>query len=338
MRRFFLTCCVPVVMLLTSALVPVEQDYIDEYARLAVSEMYRSGVPASITLAQALVESSAGRSPLAVKGNNHFGIKCHNRWKGKTMRMNDDAPNECFRVYSSPEESYLDHSDFLRGNDRYGELFDLEITDYKGWARGLSKKGYATNPDYARMLIDKVEQYELYRFDKMKPSSFKAGGRDLFGKERRDEVLPASPSRLETPTKFTDPEVFKFSLSRPVLSKNGVPFVYSMEGETLDSIAQGADLFVKELMRFNDMAYKEALLPGTVIYLRPKKRAAVKGLEKFVVDTGDVSLRDLSQRYAVKLSSLAKMNGLEPDAVLHAGDIVSLRPEPRKRNAPSKMK
>lgn len=159
--------------LLISADVTPQQRYIDKYAGIAVQEMYRSGVPASITLAQGLLESRYGLSPLAAEGHNHFGIKCHNDWKGKTMKVDDDKLGECFRVYSEDAESFHDHSDFLRYRDRYKFLFDYEVTDYKSWAYGLSKAGYATDPQYPAKLIRLVEEYDLGRFDKAKPSDFK---------------------------------------------------------------------------------------------------------------------------------------------------------------------
>ena len=142
-------------------------DYINKYKDLAVSEMKRTGIPASITLAQGMIESDFGRSRLAREANNHFGIKCHNDWTGPTIRHNDDRRNECFRKYRKPEESYYDHSDFLKSGSRYSALFYLDPADYKGWARGLKKAGYATNPDYANMLIRKIEEYNLYDFDRV---------------------------------------------------------------------------------------------------------------------------------------------------------------------------
>ena len=147
----------------------VQQQYIEKYAPVAVAEMQRSGVPASITLAQGLLESGSGRSTLATKGNNHFGIKCHSKWTGDTIHADDDRKNECFRKYKSADESFRDHSDFLRYSDRYKFLFELERTDYKGWAYGLKQAGYATDPTYASKLIKYVEDYNLSRYDTLTP-------------------------------------------------------------------------------------------------------------------------------------------------------------------------
>ena len=285
--------------------------YIERYAEIAVEEMYRSGVPASITLAQGLLESRYGQSELAVKGNNHFGIKCHN-WNGAGMYYDDDRRGECFRKYASPEESYRDHSDFLRFRDRYRFLFDLEPTDYKGWAHGLKKAGYATDSKYPQKLISLIEEFELYKYD-------------LDGGDRRQR--PDSPARLERVERLDDSrkETFHFALSRQMYSKNGVPFVYSVEGESYASIAARYNLFHKEILRYNDLKEDVTLYPGTVVYLQKKKKQAAKGLDKHIVDEDDMSLTDIAQRYAVKLSSLLRMNGFTEDYEPKEGEVIILR-------------
>ncbi len=288
--------------------------YIDRYAALAVEEMYRSGVPASITLAQGLLESRYGQSELAVKGNNHFGIKCHN-WKGKKMYHDDDRDGECFRVYASPEESFRDHSDFLRYRDRYKFLFDLEPTDYEGWAHGLRKAGYATDPAYPKKLIRLIEDYELHQYDS-KPSSWgHSSGR------------PESPNAIEQakPLDRRQRETFHFALSRQMFSLNGVPFVIASEGETYAGIADSYNLFLKEILRFNDLDREQILHPGTIVYLQAKKKRAASGLEKHVVDGDDENLWEISQRYAVKLERLCRMNGVSPDRKLNDGEVIILR-------------
>ena len=177
-----------------------QERYIARYAPIAVNEMYRSGVPASITLAQGILESRYGQSPLAAEGNNHFGIKCHNSWKGKTMLADDDRKDECFRVYDSAEESFRDHSDFLRYRDRYKFLFDFPTTDYKSWAYGLKQAGYATDPSYAAKLIQYVEDYDLTRFDRMTvDEALAAGGSQAEAPVVRDELegIPESPLKIE---------------------------------------------------------------------------------------------------------------------------------------------
>lgn len=289
--------------------------YIERYSDLAVAEMYRSGIPASITLAQGLLESGYGLSELAVKGNNHFGIKCHSGWNGKKMYHDDDRRGECFRVYDDPQQSYADHSDFLRYRDRYAFLFDYEITDYRSWAHGLKSAGYATDPSYARKLITLIEEYSLYEFDVMKHPS-----------ADQHVQIPQSPAQIQQvqPLSEKKREEFSFSLSRQLYSQNGVPFVYAMEGETYESIAASNNLFLREILKYNDADSKTDLLPGTVVYLQPKRKQAAKGLDKHVVEEGE-SLREISQRFAVRLDRLYRMNGFEEGYVPEEGQIIKLR-------------
>jgi len=364
-----------------------QEDYIRKYAAIAVSEMYRSGVPASITLAQGILESNSGMSTLATKGNNHFGIKCHD-WKGKSMKHDDDAKGECFRVYDDPFASFMDHSDFLRYWDRYKFLFEFKTTDYKAWANGLKKAGYATDPAYPSKLISIIEDYDLQKFDRMSVKDAAAysgvslsessstvssskgsnkSARQTRKEERRRkkeaknqvtvpipdlsdgividdidiydlaveqeyldptlEVLPPSPLSMEEPKRVEmSGETFKFSLSRPAYTRNGVPFVYSIEGETYSSIASSFNLFQKEILRYNDLSYQQELLPGTVVYIQPKKSSTQKGLDKYIVEEDGESLRDIAQRFAVKRESLVKMNSFSSaDPFLREGDTVLLR-------------
>lgn len=317
--------------------------YIEQFATLAVEEMYRSGIPASITLAQGLLESGFGLSELAVKGNNHFGIKCHNNWTGGRMYYDDDKKGECFRKYRSPEESYRDHSDFLRYRDRYKFLFDYKITDYKSWANGLKKAGYATDPGYPKKLINLIETYELYEYD-TKPASFAKSDRKPAKKTEKEtkrsdknadkdsikedieHQLPPTPTEIEQVKPLTDSErqEFRFSLTRQMYSQNGVPFVYSVEGETYQSIAASNNLFEREILKFNEASKGDRLLPGTMVYLKPKKGKAAKGLDKHVFEEGD-TMREISQRFGVRLDKLYKMNGMPEGYAPKEGDIIRLR-------------
>ena len=313
--------------------------YIEKYAAIAVAEMYRSGVPASITLAQGLLESGYGRSELALKSNNHFGIKCHNGWQGGKVYHDDDAKGECFRKYDNPEESYRDHSDFLRYRDRYKFLFDYKITDYKSWAFGLKKAGYATDPNYPRKLITLIEEYNLHQYDTktadfaQKHETPKAEHKvehkvEHKPKKKEDEpkTIPTPPSQLEQVkvVKVDKRETFRFSLSREMYSQNGVTFVYAAEGETYASIAEANNLFLRELLKFNDLKEDVPLKPGTVVYLQKKKKEAAPGLEMYVIEKGD-SLRQISQRFGVRLDKLCKINGIENRDVIREGDIIRLR-------------
>lgn len=311
---------------------PSKQElYIEKYAPIAVEEMYRSGIPASITLAQGILESGSGQSQLAIKANNHFGIKCHN-WKGKGMKFDDDEKDECFRVYKNPEESYRDHSDFLRYRDRYKFLFDYKITDYKSWAYGLKKAGYATDPGYPVKLIKIIEDYKLYEYDKGRKSlakhDGKTGKKEKGEKEKvkqtwkeKEEKLPMTPNELERPKAS---EEFRFSLSRPVYETNNVPFIYSEDGDTYSSIAKANGLFYKELLKFNDLTADKTLEPGTVVYLARKKPKAAKHIDKHIVE-GEENLYDISQRFAIRLDKLLKLNGFTSDYKPREGDEILLR-------------
>lgn len=311
-----------------------QEKYIEKYAPIAVSEMYRSGVPASITLAQGLLESGNGQSELARKSNNHFGIKCHNNWTGGRVYHDDDRKGECFRKYSHPYESYRDHSDFLRYRDRYKFLFDYKVTDYKAWAYGLKKAGYATDPAYPKKLIKLIEDYDLHEYDR-KPASFGRTGTEVkVGKSKKNksggenfpEEIPDAPSVIEQVKTLSESkrEEFHFSLSRQVFTQNEVPFIYSTEGDTYASIAAAYNLFGREILKFNDLDQEQELLPGTVVYLRSKKKSAAKGIDKYVMEEGE-TLREVSQRYGMKLKSIFKLNGFEDDYVPREGDIIRLR-------------
>lgn len=351
-KYLYIVSCIFAVFILMAASAP-QDDYIRKYAAKAVAEMYRSGVPASITLAQGMLESRYGQSALATEGNNHFGIKCHKDWKGKTMKVDDDEKGECFRVYDKVDDSFADHSDFLRYRDRYKFLFDYEITDYKAWAHGLKKAGYATNPQYAPQLIDIIERYELYKYDtveqgyvpepvntetkadrkKGEKTSGKSGEKEQVKKEQvKKEQIPQSPNALEEAVAYkpVKGEEFTFDMVR-VLAKNDVPFVYSMDGETYASIAKDNGLMLKEILRYNDLSSQEELLPGTIVYLEFKKSQSPKGLDKYIVESDGESFHDICQRFAVKESAIRKLNGFGKGQVaLREGDTILLRKQSRK--------
>jgi len=312
MKKFLIALCLlPALLCLAAGDDTPQERYVKKYADMAVQEMLRSGVPASITLAQGMLESGNGQSRLATQGNNHFGIKCHKNWEGKTMRHDDDARNECFRVYSSVAESYRDHSDFLRYRDRYKFLFDLERTDYKGWAYGLKKAGYATDPNYPAKLIKYIEDYNLSRFDVLNKAE--------------EVVVPLPPHRIEAPVAAMANEEFQFPLTRELYSINGVPFVYALEGETYKSIAKYYHLFHKEILRYNDLKRDVVLLPGTVVYLSFKKNHSPAGLDKYIVSEDGEDFHAICQRFALKEKSVLKLNGLKKVPVLREGDEIKLR-------------
>lgn len=263
------------------------EEYIEKYKGIAVQEMKRHGIPASITLAQGGLESGWGSSELALNAKNHFGIKCHG-WQGASYRKDAEKPNECFRKYDSPEQSYRDHSDFLRYRDRYSFLFSLESTDYTGWANGLLAAGYSTNPKYPALLINIIEKYGLSRYDQL----------------NSPQKRPESPG-LDT--------------------NNGVKFVVACSTDTYSDLAKKYRIYKADLKRYNDIQGRsEKPKPGTKVYLGSKKPKAKKGVETHIVSEGE-TYYDISQIYGIKLRSLYKYNEVGNADVPSPGDTVYLR-------------
>lgn len=276
------------------------EEYIENYKELAMREMERTNIPASITLAQGILESGDGNSRLARKGNNHFGIKCHD-WKGKTIREDDDEKNECFRKYKSVEQSYRDHSDFLVNRSRYADLFKLSPTDYKGWAKGLKKAGYATNPIYAEKLIKLIEENELYKYDQM--------------------VLAQTGGKTRKMPSFATAE---YAGGRKLYYNNRVKYILAREGDKFYNLSEELDLFEWQLPKYNDMPDDKVFAEGEMVYLQPKRNKAEAGKKIHIVQEGE-TLYDISQEYAVKLDKLAKRNGILVSTKLEAGQTILLR-------------
>lgn len=277
------------------------QAYIDKYKDLAISEMLKYNIPASITLAQGLLESGAGMSELARKGNNHFGIKCHD-WLGATTYHDDDEDQECFRAYRDAYESYEDHSRFLARQPRYKRLFSLKRTDYKGWAHGLKSCGYATNPNYAKKLIGIIELYKLHKYD---------GARkyDKFMVER-SEVKGISPD-----TKL-----------HPIHIYNKNYYLNARQGDTFKSISKEVGISYRKLAKYNERDKDDKLIPGEIIYLKKKQKKADKIYKRrpHRVKAGE-SMYSIAQYYGIRLSSLYKMNHLSPDYSIKVGDYLRVR-------------
>ena len=276
--------------------------YIKEYAPLAVEQMKKHKIPASITLAQGLLESGAGTSSLARKSNNHFGIKCHSTWRGKKVYYDDDSPKECFRAYRKVEDSYEDHSKFLTEGARYRFLFDLKITDYKGWAKGLKKAGYATDRSYANRLITIIEDYELYKYDSQGMSKREA--------RKLAKLLKKKPW-LANP--------------HQVYIANGLAYVVVREGDTFKLLGGEFDISWKKLVDYNDLHKEYVLEPGDIIYLKKKNKKAQKPYEIHVVRDGE-SMHSISQTYGIRLKYLYKMNKKKMEEyVPEVGDTLRLR-------------
>lgn len=271
--------------------------YINEYKDIAIKQMREHRIPASITLAQGLLESGAGNSELARRSNNHFGIKCGSSWKGKTVKHDDDRRNECFRVYKSVEESYKDHSLFLQ-KPRYQSLFKLDPLDYKSWARGLKACGYATNPVYANRLIDIIETYELYMLDE-----------DRHGLTRR-------------------PQYKEVKLSVHVIeSNNNTMCIRAKEGDTWKSLSKEFSMSQRKLLKYNDAIESIVILPGDIIYLEKKQKKASKVYKKnfwHKVRHGE-SMYSISQLYGIRLKNLYKLNYMSINDVIEEGDLLKIR-------------
>jgi hypothetical protein len=294
--------------------------YIDSYKDLAVSEMQRTGVPASITLAQGIIESDLGRSRLAREANNHFGIKCHDDWKGPSVRHSDDRRNECFRKYKRPEESYKDHSDFLRSESRYKSLFQLDVTDYKGWARGLKKSGYATNPDYANMLIRKIEELNLNRFD----SGIAKTGKS----DKQNEAVEIKESGLDiTKNKQAQDTVANYSLTfapSRIKEKNRIQYIVAKDGDTQESLEKEFQLLKWELERYNELKPGFKINSGQIFFLQPKRDKADIGNDFHTAAEGE-TMYMISQIYGIKLKSLLNMNRMAEGQNPATGQKIWLR-------------
>lgn len=294
-------------------------EYITEWKELAMRKMKEHGIPASITLAQGLLESRNGNSVLAAEGNNHFGIKCTPDWSGGRMYHDDDKKDDCFRKYKRAEDSFEDHSKFLQ-RPRYAALFELKPTDYKGWARGLKKAGYATDPRYPDKLIDLIERYELHKFDEGIDVTYAARTKpSATPKSERKPPRGKETNSLGTVTIGGGREVFT--------SENRVKFVLAREGETVARIAAELEQMPGWIAGWNDMAKDERLEEGQVIHIQPKRNKS-KVAATHVAEAGE-TLWGISQRYGVKLKKLAQYNNMGIADTVVAGQVVHLR-KPRK--------
>jgi LysM repeat protein len=293
-----------------------ETSYIDKYKDIAISEMKRTGVLASITLAQGMIESNNGRSALAIDANNHFGIKCHNGWNGATIRHDDERNNECFRKYRSAEESFSDHSDFLRSGSRYSFLFKLSPYDYKSWASGLRQAGYATNPDYANMLIRKIEQYNLSAYDREEKI---AGSRKTVSKRTVEtDVIDEKDMTASVGNEVITGRV------RRVMENNRIQYIIVREGETRDNLEKEFKLLRWELSKYNELENDFIPEQGQILYLQPKRDKAEPGKEQYTVAKGD-KMYQISQKFGVKLRKLYEYNRMEVGTEPKAGTKLWLR-------------
>lgn len=295
------------------------EEYIEQFKDIAISEMKRTGVPASITLAQGILETENGNSELVKKSNNHFGIKCKNTWTGETVTHDDDANGECFRAYTNAAESYRDHSDFLKANKRYSSLFNLEAEDYAGWAKGLKKAGYATNPKYPELLIKYIEQYNLQQYTLM-----------ALNKPVETDIAKAEENKTALPVEVTVESIipendFANVTNDPdkIISINKTKCVFVKKGTSLLLIANKHKISLSKLMEFNDMAQEGLLDKDQLIYLEKKARTGEK--EFYIVQPGE-TLYDISQRNGMQLKYLLEYNNLSADSKLNVKTKLFLQP------------
>ncbi|NJK98956.1 MAG: LysM peptidoglycan-binding domain-containing protein [Bacteroidales bacterium] len=290
----------------TNRITPAE--YIKTYKDIAIEEMHRSGIPASITLAQGMLESENGNSSLAKEGKNHFGIKCHD-WTGGKIYRDDDEKNECFRKYKSEYESFKDHTDFLKGRSRYSFLFEYSSTDYKNWAQGLKKAGYATNPSYSQLLIKLIEGNKLYAYDQ-----------ELLLINLLFSTRKNIPANL-----LYRMIILLFALaSHEIFYRNRIQYIVVKDGDTFGKLADELELMRWELPKYNDLPANPELKAGDILYIQPKRNRASRGHDMHVVKEGE-TMRDISQLYGVKLSRLYKFNCMDESSKLKVGDEINLR-------------
>ncbi|MGB0392121.1 MAG: glucosaminidase domain-containing protein [Salibacteraceae bacterium] len=300
------------------------QQYIDKYKNTAIQNMRNHKVPASITLAQGMLESGNGNSELAKKSNNHFGIKCHSSWKGKRTYHDDDKKGECFRVYKTVYDSYADHADFLH-KTRYAKCFELKITDYKGWAHELKNAGYATNPKYPKLLIKIIEDHQLYNYDKealgKKPKNDNKQVAEEKAKNTSPNTAPVGPNSTYDKNKGFD-DVDYYGKPMVKISPNGIKYVKANKGDTPETLAKKLEMGPWQITAYNNVKKNYRFTDGQVVYLQPKRGKSAVSFH--VVRNGD-SIWTISQKYGVKMSKIRKLNKLGKNAPLKPGQKIYLK-------------
>ncbi len=306
------------------------EEYIDRYKSIAISQMERYGIPASITMAQGILESDCGNSWLSQQSNNHFGIKCKKNWTGETVRYDDDAPNECFRAYPSVEASYHDHAEFLDTQPRYDSLFVYASDDYRSWARGLKAAGYATAPDYAQRLVRIIEESQLYLLDRPDGGRLYAS-RTGSGAHDPEQWFAGQSSVDETAVAGTaiDPDDYRVTINAhagyDVYATNGVHYVLAKADDRFENIAGKFRISARNLRKFNDLKNPGAQpMPGEVVYIERKKKRWENNARHHTCRTGE-TIYSVAQSYGIRMASLAKLNRLKPDAPLAPGQELRIR-------------
>jgi LysM repeat protein len=298
-------------------LTPVQ--YIELYKDIAIREMKRMGVPAAITLAQGLLETESGNSPLVKKSNNHFGIKCKSSWTASGVTHDDDAIGECFRLYKTAEESYRDHSNFLRGSERYGFLFKLDVRDYKGWANGLKKAGYATNPKYPFILIKNIEQYNLQQYTLA--AADEAPKFDA-GKYQDDVEEKVVEEKFLSEEKNTD-DASMLDAGDIVITVNGSKCVYAGKGTSMLVVATKNNIALSKMLAFNELSEDGLLTKNQYIFLEKKSKTGDKDF--YLAKPGE-SLYDIAQKNGIQLQYLLDYNKMSGNDVIKPETKIYLRP------------
>lgn len=286
-------------------------DYITKYKDLAISQMDKYKIPASIILAQGILESGNGNSRLAKKGKNHFGIKCHKNWDGKTIKWSDDARRECFRKYKTVAESYHDHSEFLSTRGHYSPLFKLKADDYKGWARGLQKAGYATNKKYSSLLIRIIEEHKLFEFDN---KNFLAANNKTTNKPKKEDFFASADSDFKP--------IDIAGENRPLFTNNGVKFIFAEAGDSFQSIARDLNIYSWQVYKYNELDKGAKLEEGQMLYIQKKKR---KASQKYHTIKANESLYSIAQLYGVQLKALLNKNKLDLGESVQIGQQIRLK-------------
>ena len=340
MKLLFLTGILSLTTLVFSETKQTTIQYVEQWKSVAIEQMKTHKIPASITLAQGILESANGNSRLAKIANNHFGIKCHKVWRGATFIQDDDTRNECFRSYNSAKESYNDHSLFLTTRGRYSGLFLLRLTDYKRWAKGLKSAGYATNPKYAYLLIDIIERYHLNQYDNVNNNEYRDVSRSApktkvipIKKEKKNTIVKKRTVKKKTQVKADKKSTYSNSnfieineLNHDVtISLNKVKYIVVKGGDTYCRIAKEFELTINQLYKYNEFSKKDVLSIGDRIYITPKKNRAHRSRANYVCSK-TITLREVAHQEGVKLSSLMKLNLIDnPDKIMQSSTKLTLR-------------
>ena len=305
------------------------EEYIERYKSIAVAQMERYGIPASITMAQGILESDSGNSRLSVESNNHFGIKCKRGWTGPRVFHDDDAPDECFRAYESVEASYHDHAVFLDTQPRYDSLFAYPSTDYKSWARGLKAAGYATAPDYAQRLVRLIESMKLYLLDQPQGERVYAAHKSGKSLEEIAKTSYSDAERLAVGGYLIDPDNYRVTINAHegynVYTTNGVHYVLAKENDTFENIGRKFRLSAGNLRKFNDVKGRRSQPAwGEVVFIERKQTAWRGNARHHICHEGETTWA-VAQSYGIRTRSLEKLNGLKKGFRLGEGQEIRIK-------------